>query len=180
MPAVSPYSTLFTSTIASSNPDTAPTARSGTNSSSRKSGEERGSSAIVGATKCPWSKGSPLSCWPPSTILPSRRAPATPFRNRSTAAAVFTRPQTTTRAGGAEMTQHARPGALAGPREIVKSPRRQARIAVHLVQLEPSPRRFLGGLVDDRISRDQRRRRHPGREREREVERRDAGEHAVG
>src|SRR5205823_2247485 len=69
---------------------------------------------------------------------------------------------------------------LAGAGEIVEQARRQPGVAVHLVQLEPGPGRFLGGLVDDRVSRDQRRRRHPGRERQREIERRNAGEHAVG
>ena len=66
-----------------------------------------------------------------------------------------------------------------GPGQEVEHTRRQPRVAVDLVQLEPGPRRLLRRLVDDGISGHQRRARHAGRECEGEVERRDAREYAV-
>jgi len=65
-------------------------------------------------------------------------------------------------------------------REIVEHAGWDARVAVHLVQLETGPRCLLGRLVDDGVARHKRRRGHARGQGERKVEGRDAGEHAVG
>ena len=69
---------------------------------------------------------------------------------------------------------------LPGAGDVIEHPACQSRVAVHFVQLEPRPRRFLSWLVDDGIPRHQRGRRHPGGQGQREIERSDTGKHAVG
>jgi hypothetical protein len=64
--------------------------------------------------------------------------------------------------------------------EIVEHSRRQPGIPVDLRQPQAGPGRLLGRLVDHGIACHECRRRHPGRKGQREVERRDADEHAVG
>ena len=63
--------------------------------------------------------------------------------------------------------------------EQVEHARREPRVAVDLVQPEAGPGRVFRRLVDHGVARGERGRRHPGRQRERKIERRDAGEHAI-
>ena len=65
------------------------------------------------------------------------------------------------------------------PEHEIEHARRHSRVAVHLVQLESGPRRVLGRLVDHGVAGHQRRGRHAGGQRQREIEWRDADEDAV-
>ncbi len=65
------------------------------------------------------------------------------------------------------------------PTRRLNTPAGSPGVAIDLVQLEPGPGRVLGRLVDHRVAGHQRRRGHAGRQRQRKVEWRDAGEHAV-
>ena len=63
---------------------------------------------------------------------------------------------------------------------MLNTPGRQPRVPVDVIQFEPGPRRLFRRLVHHRIARDQRGRRHAGRERQRKVEWGDTGKHAIG
>jgi hypothetical protein len=88
---------LLASVIACDRSFTSPMARNGTKISSKKSVLDSGSSAMVGATKCPRPKTSPRSRVPPSRMVPSRAAWATAFSHRCTARSLMTGPNQTSR-----------------------------------------------------------------------------------
>jgi hypothetical protein len=72
------------------------------------------------------------------------------------------------------------PDVLAPADDEVEHARWQTGVAVHLEQLQPRPGSVFGRLEHDRVPGHESRRRHAGREGEREIEGRDAGEHPIG
>jgi hypothetical protein len=68
----------------------------------------------------------------------------------------------------------------APPGQEVQDVRRNARLAVDVMEPQTRPGGVLGRLEDHRVARHESRGGHAGRQRQGEVERRDAGEHPVG